>query len=224
MTVTALLRRVTISVLFVFVGSSLLDNRNGQLGVTITGVESFAPPLQQGHRRIIDWQRQQQHQQSQRSTRYHNSVQNNSKAAAAPSLSSLAMSSSSPRTDVSVPSQAQCESLGVREWPQQSKKGSWTETLAPGKSLVRYVLEGTGSLKIVTGDGTKPISVKPGTLVEIETGGDTSSSAVQLEWACDANCSEMILLTPGFEESGVFLGVVAGILVLFGVLLSGVLG
>uniref|UniRef100_A0A7S4AEF7 Uncharacterized protein n=1 Tax=Pseudo-nitzschia australis TaxID=44445 RepID=A0A7S4AEF7_9STRA len=222
MTVTALLCRIIISVLFVFVGSSLLDNRNG-LGVTITGVESFAPPLQQGRRSKNDWEQQQQ--RSQRSTRHHNSVQDYSKAAA-PSLSSscLAMSSSSLRTDVSVPSQAECESLGVREWPQQSKKGSWTETVAPGKSLVRYVLEGTGSLKIVTGDGTKPISVKPGILVEVETGGDASSSAVELVWACDANCSEMILLTPGFEESGVFLGVVAGILVLFGVLLSGVLG
>lgn len=62
------------------------------------------------------------------------------------------------------------------------------------------------------------LSVTPGTLVEIQEG----SPELRLDWKSDTE--EMILLTPGFEQGGVFLGVIAGILVLFGVLLSGVLG
>jgi hypothetical protein len=138
------------------------------------------------------------------------------------SSSSLAMgvSSSTSRIGVSVPSQAKCETLGVREWPQQSKKGAWNEKVDPDTFLVRYVLEGTGSLVFrVEGDGDK-ISVKPGTLVEIKAG----TPAVQLEWECDSNCPEVILLTPGFEEGNVFLGAIVGIVVLFGALLSGALG
>jgi hypothetical protein len=137
----------------------------------------------------------------------------------------MGISSSTSRIGVSVPSQAKCETLGVREWPQQSKKGSWNEKVDPETSLVRYVLEGTGSLKFrVEGDGnvgdSDKISVKPGTLIELEPG----MTAVQLEWECASNCPEMILLTPGFEEGNVFLGVIAGIVVLFGALLSGALG
>mmetsp|Transcript_10897 Transcript_10897/g.25805 ORF Transcript_10897/g.25805 Transcript_10897/m.25805 type:complete len:241 (-) Transcript_10897:366-1088(-) len=139
----------------------------------------------------------------------------------------------SPR--VSVPSQAECETLGIREWPQQSKTGSWTETVKPGSSLVRYVLEGSGSLAILGGNeaiassssssssfSSSPIAVSPGTLVEIEADADEGSD-VRLAWTT-SNDAEMILLTPGFEEGGVFLGVLAGILVLFGALLSGALG
>ena len=182
------------------------------MGVVVPGVRSFSTPAQlHGNGR---WE------QSRCTS---GGVQRRTRTA--PS-SFLAMASIS-RTDVSVPSQAQCEALGVREWPQQSKKGSWNENVAPENSLVRYVLEGTGSLAITSstesGDdaqATQSVSVKPGTLVQIEAG----SPAIQLEWKCDVNCPEIILLTPGFEEGNVFLGVIAGILVLFGALLSGALG
>jgi hypothetical protein len=133
--------------------------------------------------------------------------------------SSLAMGSSN---RISIPSQAECEELGVREWPQQSKKGSWNERVDPGNSLVRYVLEGTGSLVIVEDANaiTTQEEVRPGFLIDINAGDDP----LRLEWECDADCPEVILLTPGFEEANVFLGVIAGIVVLFGALLSGVFG
>lgn len=137
----------------------------------------------------------------------------------------MGISPATSRIGVSVPSQAQCEALGVREWPQQSKTGSWNERVAPENTLVRYVLEGTGSLDVCSDEtqddespGTKQsIAVKPGTLVEIQPG----TPAVRLEWKCDG---EIVLLTPGFEEGNVFLGVIAGIVLLFGALLSGALG
>mmetsp|Transcript_13825 Transcript_13825/g.28533 ORF Transcript_13825/g.28533 Transcript_13825/m.28533 type:complete len:196 (+) Transcript_13825:154-741(+) len=140
---------------------------------------------------------------------YRNGMQGQ-KCSFSSSSSSLMMS----RIRTSVPSQAKCEELGVREWPQQSKKGSWSENVPPENSLFRYVLEGSGSLEI----DDQTLSVTPGTLVEIQEG----SPELRLDWTSDTE--EMILLTPGFEEGGVFLGVIAGILVLFGVLLSGVLG
>ena len=131
----------------------------------------------------------------------------------------MGVSPATSRISVSVPSQAKCEELGVREWPQQSKKGIWNEEVAPENSLVRYVLEGSGSLEISQDDATSQvISVTPGTLVEIGAG----TPNLQLEWKSEQ--SEMILLTPGFEEGGVLLGALAGIVVLFGALLTGALG
>jgi len=54
-------------------------------------------------------------------------------------------------------------------------------------------------------------------LVEVNVG----APSVRLEWRSD---EEIILLTPGFEEGNVLLGVVAGVFVLFAALLSGALG
>lgn len=134
----------------------------------------------------------------------------------------MGTTASTSRIGVSVPSQSKCEALGVREWPQQSKTGTWTEGVSPEASVQRYILEGSGKLSVVvddSGDATA-ITLKPGTLVEIGVG----TPSVTLEWECGPNCPEIILLTPGFEEGNVFLGVIAGIVVLFGVLLSGALG
>jgi len=137
----------------------------------------------------------------------------------------MGISPATSRIGISVPSQAKCEELGVREWPQQSKSASWSESVSPENTLTRYVLEGTGSVEIIGQGGgddddesSQTISVNPGTLVEIQVG----TPKVRLEWT--SKTDEMILLTPGFEEGGVFLGVIAGIVVLFGVLLSGALG
>jgi len=182
--------------LSVLIGCLLLQS--SLHGTTVTGVQAFAATLASQNLLSV--------------------------VAARQSSSSLSMgiSSSTSRIGVSFPSQAKCETLGVREWPQQSKKGSWNEKVDHEESLVRYVLEGTGSLVVrVEGDGgDDKISVKPGTLIEIEPG----TPSVQLEWECASNCPEMILLTPGFEEGNVFLGAIVGIVVLFGALLSGALG
>jgi hypothetical protein len=150
----------------------------------------------------------------------------------------MAAISSSPQVEISTPSQSKCETLGIREWPQQSKKGSWTECTTTtsdddedsSSSLVRYVLEGTGTLKINNNSNNNnnddnnddnknnKIIIKPGTLVEI--GGNN----VELEWTCDDDCQEMIILTPNFEEGNIFIGVLGGIIILFGILLSGTVG
>ena len=87
-----------------------------------------------------------------------------------PSRSSLLMgiSSSIDRIEVSSPPQDKCESLGVREWPQQSKRGTWNEEAAPDTSLARYILEGKGLLTVVANDDAsdetkqEEILVKPG--------------------------------------------------------------
>ena len=137
----------------------------------------------------------------------------------------MGTTASTSRIGVSVPSQSNCEALGVREWPQQSKTGTWNEAVSPEASVQRYILEGSGKLSVVVDGGddaaaTTDIALKPGTLVEIRPG----TPSVTLEWECAPNCPEIILLTPGFEEGNVFLGVIAGIVVLFGALLSGALG
>jgi len=143
------------------------------------------------------------------------------------SLSSLSMTTVGTQVEISTPSQTKCESLGIREWPQQSKKGSWTEYSSDEDiSLVRYVLEGTGMLNIITNNNDisqidtttkKEIIIKPGTLVEID-------GKAELKWTCDDNCQEMIVLTPSFEEGNIFVGVIGGIIILFGLLLSGTIG
>ena len=135
-------------------------------------------------------------------------------------------SSTFSRVKVSAPSQAESESLGIREWPQQSRKGSWNEQAVPDKSLVRYILDGSGSLTVMVADDGEEeesdtiISVKPGTLIEVQPG----TPQLLLEWECDSKSREIIVLTPGYEDTKVLLGVVAGVFLLFGALLSGALG
>lgn len=137
------------------------------------------------------------------------------------------------RYNVSVPSQAECEQLGIRDWPQQTKKGTWTEEVPSEYSealLARYILDGTGTVTITEQQGAEattsaPISSNtvtfaPGTLVEISTG----TPLVELTWQCDMNCKEILFLTPSFEEKNIFLIVAGGIMILFGLLLSGVFG
>ena len=118
--------------------------------------------------------------------------------------------------DVSIrtPSSDAAAQMGIREWPQQLKKGAWEESSSEGQTLVRYVLDGTGSLEVmdVESSTTSTTKLSPGTLVEI-------SGEASLSWNSDG---DMIILTPGFEEGGTFLAVAAGVVVLFGALLAGV--
>lgn len=110
--------------------------------------------------------------------------------------------------DVSKPSPDQAVAMEVRGWPQQLKKGNWSEQVPEGKTKIRYILDGTGSLSVI-GGGT--INVGPGTLIEIS--GDAS-----IEWVASG---EMIVLTPGFEEGGKLLIVTAAFVVLCGSLIAG---
>jgi hypothetical protein len=120
-------------------------------------------------------------------------------------------------TDVSVttPSPDAAADMGIRDWPQQLKKGSWTDASGPGQMLVRYVLDGTGTVEIVTihDSITKLSTVGPGTLIEV-------TGEAKLSW--EASSSEMILLTPGFEEGGKLLGVAALMVIVCGALIAGV--
>lgn len=111
------------------------------------------------------------------------------------------------------PSQEEAESMGIREWPQQAKsKGSFVESSKEGQTLVRYVLDGQGSVKIQDNeDQSQTISMQPGSLLEV-TGEAT------LSW--DVTTNEMILLTPGFEQVGKFAGVVVALVVLLGALVA----
>jgi uncharacterized cupin superfamily protein len=90
---------------------------------------------------------------------------------------------------ISSPSLDQAAEMGVRDWPQQLKKGTWSEQVPEGRMLIRYILDGTGTLQV---NGGKRTTVGPGALIEIN--GDAS-----VEWKAS---DEMIILTPGFEEGG----------------------
>merc|ERR1711865_1206615 len=62
------------------------------------------------------------------------------------------------RYNVSVPSQAACAQLGMRDWPQQTKKGTWTEAVPSEYSealLARYIVDGTGTVTITEQHGAE---------------------------------------------------------------------
>ena len=114
------------------------------------------------------------------------------------------------RIEVKTPSQEEAESMGIREWPQQAKsKGSFVESCEEGKTLVRYVLDGQSTVEITQSEEepSQTISMRPGSLLEV-TGEAT------LSWEVTSN--EMILLTPSFEQVGIFSGVALALVVLLG--------
>mmetsp|Transcript_4753 Transcript_4753/g.12075 ORF Transcript_4753/g.12075 Transcript_4753/m.12075 type:complete len:281 (+) Transcript_4753:3-845(+) len=147
----------------------------------------------------------------------------------------LASSSSESSFEVNVqtPTQEEAESFGIREWSQQAwQQGTFIETAAASDATTtttRYVLEGEGQLTVVSSSATTTIAatnendndnkkqvvkLRPGTLVEVTGGG----GGVQLDW--DITSKEMILLTPGFEEIGLFVGVLVGFVGLVGALVT----
>eukprot|EP00548_Thalassiothrix_antarctica_P008882 CAMPEP_0194132408 /NCGR_PEP_ID=MMETSP0152-20130528/2893_1 /TAXON_ID=1049557 /ORGANISM="Thalassiothrix antarctica, Strain L6-D1" /LENGTH=164 /DNA_ID=CAMNT_0038827461 /DNA_START=15 /DNA_END=509 /DNA_ORIENTATION=+ len=106
---------------------------------------------------------------------------------------------------ISTPSPDAAAEMGIRDWPQQLKSGTWSEKVEEGQEKVRYILDGTGKVEITENDGTsKTESVGPGSLLEI-------SDEVALDWKSDSD--EMIILTPGYEETGIFIGVALGLLI-----------
>ena len=126
------------------------------------------------------------------------------------------------RATFSKPSQAECEALGMREWPQLvKKKGLSIETAAPDTELVRYILEGEGSLMVVKEDdfdddsstsssNTKRSTVQRGTLIRV-------TGPVTLKW--DVASTDMVVLTPSYEQGGLLLGVAGGLVALLAALL-----
>mmetsp|Transcript_4752 Transcript_4752/g.12071 ORF Transcript_4752/g.12071 Transcript_4752/m.12071 type:complete len:280 (+) Transcript_4752:3-842(+) len=146
-------------------------------------------------------------------------------------LSSSSSSESSFEVNVQTPTQEEAESFGIREWSQQARQqGTFVETVADATTTTtRYVLEGEGQLTVVSSSATtttttsnkkdndnktQVVKLRPGTLVEVTGGGGD----VQLNW--DITSKEMILLTPGFEEIGLFVGVIVGFVGLVGALVT----
>ena len=106
---------------------------------------------------------------------------------------------------VSSPTPDEAADMGARDWPQQVRKApGWSESVAEDGAVTRYVLSGTGSVA-VKGSSQK---IGPGSLVEV-------TGPAEVEWAVSGGGDgEMIILTPGYEEAGLLVGVAAALVVL----------
>ena len=105
--------------------------------------------------------------------------------------------------------------MGIREWPTQlmkSKGRRWKEFVSTDQTVVRYILDGSGTLVSTDDDNarTKTTPLQPGTLVEV-------TGTASLEWRA---MEDMIVLTPGVEERGILLSVGAILISIFGALLA----
>ncbi len=108
-----------------------------------------------------------------------------------------------------MPSQEEAVELGIREWPQQTKSSSWTDEAQEGQTLVRYILQGSGTLIVNGGDSKK---FATGMLMEVE-------GPVSLEWKKDDG-EDCIILTPGFENGGLFVGAFLGFMAMVAALVA----
>lgn len=106
---------------------------------------------------------------------------------------------------VTNPTPENAAEMGIRDWPQQLKTGSWEETIKENETVVRYVLDGTGTLCIRNNGSEKKQNVGPGTLIE-------ATGECGLIWEVKNN-EEMIILTPTYEEGGTFLAVVVCLII-----------
>ena len=109
-----------------------------------------------------------------------------------------------------LPSQQESEELGIRDWPQQTKSSSWTDEAEEGQTLVRYILQGSGTLDVDGGRSSK--NFKTGMLVEVK-------GPVKLDWKKDEG-EDVIILTPGFEKGGLFAGALIGFVAMVGALIA----
>ena len=96
--------------------------------------------------------------------------------------------------ELSTPTQASLEEMGVRDWPQTSKRGPFEDECAAG--ALRYILEGRGRVRARVGsepgsaDEEQEVSV--GSLLQV-------SEACTLSWLPEADCEEIVLLTPEYK-------------------------
>jgi len=112
--------------------------------------------------------------------------------------------------EFSVPSQERCVELGIRDWPQTTKSGeSWSEEVQEGQNLTRYILQGSGTVSV--NSVNKKFNV--GVLLEVE-------GPASLEWKRDASSDSVIILTPGFENGGLFAAALVGFVALCGALVA----
>jgi hypothetical protein len=113
-----------------------------------------------------------------------------------------------------MPSQSEAESLGIREWPQQARsKGSFEEVSREGQTLVRYVLDGEAKVTVAKENipQKETFLMRPGSLLEVR-------GEAKLTWQVVSE--EIILLTPGFEQLGLFAGVILGLVMVMGALIA----
>mmetsp|Transcript_27972 Transcript_27972/g.55936 ORF Transcript_27972/g.55936 Transcript_27972/m.55936 type:complete len:204 (+) Transcript_27972:139-750(+) len=113
--------------------------------------------------------------------------------------------------EITFPTAEDAASMGIRDWPQKFYSSSWSESVADGQIVTRYVLDGKGRVDIQYLDpysgetANRKERVYPGTLVEVE-------GEATLVWDVDNDKVGMIVLTPEFEEGGKLI-LVAGFLV-----------
>lgn len=115
------------------------------------------------------------------------------------------------------PSQEESVALGIREWPQQTKTQlSWVEEVKEGNTLTRYVLQGSGDVTVVSSSKTlnKSTKFQPGLLIEI-------NGPATLNWKRSSD-EGVIILTPGYEQGGLLIGVGLSFVILCGALIAGI--
>ena len=121
----------------------------------------------------------------------------------------------------SYPTQDESVELGIREWPQQIKtERIWSEHVKEGKQLVRYILQGSGKVTVLVdrtkegNDGGLVNEFNTGVMVEVD-------GPAELVWIkSDTDDDDIIILTPTYEQSGLFIGAIAGFVVLCGGLIG----
>eukprot|EP00578_Thalassiosira_sp_NH16_P009372 CAMPEP_0181122726 /NCGR_PEP_ID=MMETSP1071-20121207/25478_1 /TAXON_ID=35127 /ORGANISM="Thalassiosira sp., Strain NH16" /LENGTH=143 /DNA_ID=CAMNT_0023207737 /DNA_START=161 /DNA_END=593 /DNA_ORIENTATION=- len=131
------------------------------------------------------------------------------------SVSDLTQSNSDTDSAVEItfPTPEAAASMGIRDWPQQFRSSSWTDSVEEGGIATRYILEGRGRVTVDYYDDAGELRrvnnrrVYPGTLVEVD-------GEANLLWEVDDENEGMIVLTPGYEEGGKLV-VVGGFLLMF---------
>ena len=116
---------------------------------------------------------------------------------------------------ITTPTPDEAADMGARDWPQQARNApGWSETVSDDAVVTRYILSGRGTVSS-SEDGTRSTprrSIGPGTLIEI-------TGPADVDWTVEAG-EKMIVLTPGYEEAGLLLGVAGAFVVLCGVLVA----
>jgi len=117
---------------------------------------------------------------------------------------------------ITTPTPDEAADMGARDWPQQTRSApGWSESVPDDAVVTRYILSGRGTVSSTAGDGrggSPRRNIGPGTLVEI-------TGPADVDWTVEAG-EEMIVLTPGYEEAGLLLGVAGAFVVLCGVLVA----
>ncbi|KAJ1457583.1 hypothetical protein M885DRAFT_515190 [Pelagophyceae sp. CCMP2097] len=100
---------------------------------------------------------------------------------------------------------------GVRDWPFTTRgPGVFEEMVEAG--TVRYVLEGEATVEysVFAGGNSAdaPLAVSPGSLVEVD-------KECNLRWTA---AQDLVVLTPTFEQGGLYFAGLAAVVVVFGAL------